>query len=1229
MAAEQETPEVSVNQEVGTVEEGGTVIGVQYQGLSIEEVEALFEKWKKGEEKPVWDGRFPYRGLEAFQEKDAEFFFGRDSLINDLLSRAERTYFIAVSGPSGSGKSSLVRAGLLHAFRTNQVPDSENWLIATMKPESNPLENLAEAVEHATNSFEYGDKLREKLDYFPRIIKMALKRNQSDRFVLLVDQFEELFTQTKDPAIRTAFIELLTTAVSDADLKLLVIITLRSDFISHCIDFENLRQLMTEQLVLVGAMQAAELAQAISSPAIAVGAHITADLVSQVIRDMNGEPGALPLMSFVLRELFNKEKGLKGEEMDMTLPEYEALGGIQGSLERHAQKLFANLTTEQIKLAPAIFTKLVEVSTTLGQADTRRTATLAELVPKNSSTSPIKAIIDQLAGERARLLTVTAKSSETDDSAEIMVSLAHEKLISAWPWLQRLIDSNREHIAVQNQINRAAAYWKENGKNSEDLYTGTRLDRALESFEKRLMPFSLLESAFLESSQEKRVQDKQKEQEQQDRIQAQLLLTTPTIIMSDKQNLTQQRCTLALLMIVQALRINSRQKQPILNQGMAYKQLQQAITQIDQYWFSTVLGENTKPCQSVAFAPDGRTLASANFGNIIYLWDVNQTNAPLRTLIGHSDEVYSVAFSPDGNMLASASLDATVRLWDLANPNAGPTILECHEHKVYSVAFSPDGIYLASASRDKTIRLWNPANLSDPLLMILEGHTDSVECVAFSPNWKTLASASRDNTIRLWDMTHLPDSIVLEGHTDWVYSVAYSPDGTALASASTDGTVRLWDLNNPDKPSIVLKGHTHWVKSVAFTPNGRTVISVGLDTTICLWDVHNPIAPPIVLTDHTGTIQAVAIAPDGETFASGGSRTIRVWKPAKITAPATFIVDHTSSVQSVAFTPDGSMLASSSYDNTIRLWDMVNLVSPPIILVRELQRTQPIVFAPDGKTIASPHKDNTIGLWNLEDPQGSPNTLAGHTDDVYAVAFSPDGRTLASASADHTIRLWDLIEPNPPTVLEGHTFWVKSVAFSPDGQTLASAGADDTIRIWDLAHPSALPTILEGHTSHVLSVAFSPNGQTLASASEDYTIRLWNMLDLETSATILEGHTDLVESIAFSPDGQTLASASRDKTIRLWEVASPSSLPAIFEGHLSGVMSVAFSPDGRLLASASQDQTVGLWFTLEQLRDIAIEWVGRNLTWEEWQEYLPGRPYELTCPQYDVHPTVPEEERPE
>ena len=386
-------------------------------GYTVEQVSTLLTQISSTFQPKPFDGRCPYLGLDAFSEDDADRFFGRETLVSELVARVKESRFVVIAGPSGSGKSSLVRAGLIHALKQGALPNSDRWLYATLTPGRDPIESLALAMSRLAKSPDAGKYLREhsaEPDALHDFVESQLSDRKDQRAVIFVDQFEEVFTQVSKEDERVAFLNLLTHAATIEDGRVTVLFALRSDFVSNCATYPQLNALLNQQFMQVGAMQPDELVSAIARPALQVGLRIDPDLIAQIVNDMQDEPGALPLMQFALKDLFDAQQA-KGGVIALTLNDYLARGGLRKALERHADAAFAKLSESEQQLARTIFSGLIEIGR--GTQDTRRTAAFDELVPANVRCSQVKAVVQKLAD--ARLITTDEQDRQRnrDDRA--------------------------------------------------------------------------------------------------------------------------------------------------------------------------------------------------------------------------------------------------------------------------------------------------------------------------------------------------------------------------------------------------------------------------------------------------------------------------------------------------------------------------------------------------------------------------------------------------------------------------------------------------------------------------------------------------------------------------------------------------------------------------------------------------------------------------------------------
>jgi len=566
---------------------------------------------------------------------------------------------------------------------------------------------------------------------------------------------------------------------------------------------------------------------------------------------------------------------------------------------------------------------------------------------------------------------------------------------------------------------------------------------------------------------------------------------------------------------------------------------------------------------------------------------------------GHSSWVLSVAYSPDGMTLASAGEDGSVKLWD-AVTGLQQTKLAGHPFGTSCVAFFPNGQTLVTGGGDGTARLWDTKTGKQKL--VLKGHTDSVWCAAVSPDGRTVATGSIDETVRLWDATSGEPKIVLGrtegGHRGWVNAVAFAPDGKHLASASWDETAKLWDLKDTTpKLTQTLPGHRHWVWAVAFSPDSKTLATGSEDKTVNLWSLDQGKASKRgTFWGHTGGVLSLVFAPDGRTLATaGGDQTVRLWDLAsdqekttvQVSKDADFFIPllrdyaatgqervtlrgHTRPGYCLAFSPDGKTFTTGSWDGKVTVWDSEKTPERANLWGHD-DLVRSVCFSPNGTTLATGGWDRNVILWDVAKGVKLA-TLKGHTHWIWCTGYSPDGQLLASGSEDGTINIWDVATGQVRFTLRGHTGAVRSLAFAPDGRSLATGSWE--LKVWDLQtrrEIAAFPA-----PSHLItSLAFSPNGKMLASATLDATIHIWNV-ETGQSQAVFEGHAQSVLAVAFSSDGKTLASGGGDGLAKVWDVEK-GELRHTLEAHAGGVRGLAFSPDGKTLATASEDMTVRLW----------------------------------------------------
>ena len=1184
----------------------------------------------------------PYRGLNTFEERDAPFFFGREAAATQVLARMSRQIdgagLLVVSGVSGAGKSSLLRAGVLPRLRwigLVSIAHASSWPCLLFTPARAPLDELAVRVARLAGAD--AAEVRRGLDANPAAFGLtarqaALAQSGSTaadpdspaaehrwKLLLMIDQFEQLFTQCPDEEQRRAFITALHAAATvrhgpDHEPAALVVLGVRADFEARCADYPQLAGAIQDRY-LVTAMTERQLRLAITEPAKKTGSSVEDNLADELLREVRtrhpraSSAGVLPLLSHALDQAWRTRTG-----DSLTLADYERTGGIEGAVADSAQRAYERLTPAQQAAARQVFTRLTACS---DGVDTAARAIRAELTEGKSAAEArdVEAVLEAFAAERLLILAAGT------------VEISHEILLTAWPLLRDvwLAETHGDRI-VRTRLDDVTAEWIRNSRDPTYLYSGTLLATATETAARisadpaRYPPLSHAEQDFLRASNQAH---RRRARRRESIIAFLMALVIGLALLAvaafhSSQEAKQQRDLAASGQLINESEVIG-DADPSVSKLLSIAAWRIHPSDQDRYAMLSAasrpgiasLTGHTDRVHAVAFSPDGHTLLSGSYDGTARLWNTathRQIGAPLN---GHG-EVYSVAFSPHGNVVATGAEDTMVRLWDVATHRQIGAPLNGHDGEINAVAFSPDGKILATGGADDgVVRLWNATThrqIGAPLL----GHSGVVYSVAFSHDGKVLASGAADGTVRLWDVaSHRQIGAPLLGHSGVVYSVAFSHDGKILATGGADGIIRLWDVATQQMTGS-------WpiyspVFNLAFSPDGRFLASGNLDDKVQLWDVATRLPIGNSLIGY-----ALAFSPDGKGLATGSyGHIVRLWDVLSLTGTAA-LTSNDGVIYAVAFSRNGKILAAGSADGTVRLWDVTTRRQAGAAMNGRAGTVNSMAFSPDGKILAAGSADGTVRLWDVTTRRQAGAAMNGRAGTVNSMAFSPDGKILAAGSADGTVRLWDVTTRQQiGGPLKGHDGVVYSVAFSPDGKILAAGSAGGAVRLWDVTTRRQAGAPMTGSTEAVYSVVFSPDGKTLATGGADDTVRLWDPATRQEKGHRLTGHADWVSSLAFSPDGKTLVSGSYDGAARLWDVTTQQQIGDPLNGHDGVIGSVAFSPDGKTLVSGGADGTARLWDVSYLVGAAAplCNSVHRSLSSAEWTQYVPAGPaYRTVCP---------------
>lgn len=1179
--------------------------------------------------------RNPYKGLRPFEEFDASDFHGREAFIGKLLKHFtdKKRRFLALIGPSGSGKSSIVKAGLIPRLRAGAAGGSDRWFIIATVLSADPFQELSEALLRV--ALDEPEDLKQRLQADPEVLHGIVRDilpDEDTELLLFIDQFEELFTMVDDETERSNFLDTLTHAVTAPGSRIRIVITLRADFYDRPLQYKAFAELLSENAETVLPLASSELQQAIIGPAIQAGLVMPQTLAARIADAISEEAGALPLLQFALTELYERRDGNR-----LTAQSYDAINGVSGALARRADETYTGLETEDDRaLVRQLFLRLITVEEAGASAlATRRRVLWNDLFSGIDDRKGAEKVVDQFA--RFRLLTLDRDPTTRSPTVEI----AHESLIHAWLRLQIWITENQDDLRRRERLRQATAEWLNSERESSFLANGVRLAE----FETLLKDDSLAlraeETAYITASIAQR-----------ERINRLLRMAAAVF------------AVLAVFAFLAALVAVDRQQQAEENETVANRN-----AELSRSRELAAISQSLMPQTDLALLLGVEAARTANTvdARIALLTGLRERPFLAQYLNGHTDDVTTVAYSPDGTQIISGDADGKVIVWDAITGTQIISPVDLGSGAVTTVAYSPDGAQIMITSAAGAVHIM-PANALQVSEAVFTGEV-GIEDAAYHPDGLQIALALTTGDLIVLDAE---SNIIIEEITasaERITSLAFNADGSILATGGDDRRVQLWDTTDWSAIGDPLMAHENWVLALAFGREG-TLVSGGADLTLAFWQVDDSGGTLIerIQTPHTNWITDLSINGDGRFVASASAdESIRVWSIGARQQALDPLESDTGRVLSVAFHPQTFDLVSGVGNRQAIRW-RIGLPTRPGTTAAAANGPVNVVTAA-GDTMAVGTLDGQLNLFAIN-PDGDEITtlehpINAHDGQITALDMSAAGTQVVTAGEDLQIHLWDVasgerlasfsspgnalvrdviyaerggipqiitagdsdeihfLDPNTGdavrdsiTVEQGGTL---AIALDPVGDKLIIGGRDNSVQMVDLRAEPVQITSIGNHTNAVTALTFSGDGSVLASASRDRTIILWNF-DADGNSTgrfrVLTGHRDWINDLALSPDGRTLASAGRasNNNVILWDMFTGRMLGGALLGHTAPVAGVAFNADGTRLFSGDTTAAFVAW-EMDPMTWIATACTlaNRDLTEVEWELYFRNESYRQTC----------------
>jgi len=1139
----------------------------------------------------------PYKGLRAFEYEDAAAYFGRETQVEQVLTELAAARFVAVIGASGSGKSSFVRAGLLPDIDAVRAGGAAKARAVLLTPGERPLEALASAVSAVP-----GDgvrRLAEDLRADPTALARAAGHAAGVAAVIVVDQFEELFTLCDDETERRCFVDALMAAWCEPSSPVAVIVALRADFYGRVAAYPQLATAVVAHQALIGPMQPADLRRAIELPAARSGLLLQAGLVETMLEDLAGEPGALPLLSHALLETWTRRRRLM-----LTVGGYREAGGVRGAIAQTAEQTLQGLADADRAIARWIFLSLTDVGE--GAEPTGRRVDRAEL-----SAHP------QFAGGADRVLGVLADARLVSVDENTVV-VAHEALIRHWPRLRGWIDADRAGLVVHRRLTQAAREWEHLKREPAALYRGARLAAAREWAADHPADLSALERAFLHAS---------RAGEQRGTRRQRLLLAGVTVALGFAVVVAvlfyaQRQTARSQALAVRA--IDAAQRDPELGLRLAVdaaqlgdsslvtRALREAVAASG--WTHILRGDRRRALSDIAFSPDGRLAVAGGDDGTAGIWNV-RSGARVASL-RQGGPIRTVRFDPGGRRIVTAGEDGTARIWD----RDGHRLRELRPGggQVRSAEFDGRGRSMVTATGSGDAQVWDLAR-SVPAVRLPGDGDEPLDVTPLSPDGKRALTPGPDGELRLWTIAPRPRFVVLRppnGTGRRATVATFSPDGERVLAGNDAGTVCLWTLGADATPARSCYEQANTITDASFSADGRLFVTASAAGTAQVHQASD--GRRVGLLRHDGPVNAAVFNADASRVVTAGDdRLARIWTTRGRLERS--LAGHTEAVLAARFSSDGTRVLTASDDGSARIW----MTRPDVrVLPGRALPGADVSFSPDSRRLLAVDEAGRAAVWDLRrgtrtEPRGGlvPNEggLAPCDRFTGCAPWSPDGRRIAGANANYEATSWDA-QTGVARAL--HVDAATGAAFSPVGRRLVVTRLDVPALVVDETGARRTAVVPRGSRSFVPSARFTPDGRRLLTVDVDGKVALSDAtrgaspgsrvtatvpgaaavsddsrrLAVGTRSGALQvrdtdgGGTRVtppqgrsITSVAFDRRGRRIVTVSDDRTARVWDTGALGAPRAVLRGHRDALLAAEFSPDGRFVLTSGLDGTARLW----------------------------------------------------